>query len=291
MTDRPGFYPQNDIHLYKINNLKGMEIHMDLVKQYQDYFIENSENFLDYPDYSTIIESAGYYTESYVGKSSTLLQAEEVLGELMESMKNDPVADYTNDPRSLELSNLLKKQFGFKKVHLLWHRTAEMQSGHIYTSLISSKIFTEGNKLLRLNNKRGYFDQEGVHTCVINLSSTLSSHTMVTPSEYLAIIVHEIGHNFDYSIYMMISVVLNMLTAIVKNGKNSVSIVKRSPGWEKSLASVTLGVIIANTSLKQKFDVFVTQWIEGVKDQFKYMKAFSLFMKKIYLQSPEVLNL
>lgn len=106
---------------------------------YNEY-VNNNIKFIDYENFKMVLESHGYFTEAYFGKSTTLIEAENVLAQLISEMKVNPIADYTNHQLNSKLEKLLQKQFGFKGVHIVWKRTAEAQP-NIMTIINSDIIF------------------------------------------------------------------------------------------------------------------------------------------------------
>lgn len=69
----------------------------------------------------------------------------------------------------------------------------------------------KNNKDFLTKKQDGYYDRSHSHVCIINASTTLQSQAKLTTAEYLGLILHEIGHNFDTSIYSVIDYVFNYL--------------------------------------------------------------------------------
>lgn len=186
---------------------------MDSKVMIYNEYVNNDIKFVSYEDFETVLESHGYFTEAYFGKSSTLIEAENVLASLISEMRKNPLADYTNHPLNSKLEKLLQKQFGFRGVHIVWKRTPEFAPNVM--TMINSDVIFKGNSIVAIDKKKGYQDKEHQHICIIHASSTMASHLNLTPEEYLAILLHELGHNFDYSGYMILDYMMKMLNVVI----------------------------------------------------------------------------
>lgn len=179
-----------------------------IIQSYQNI----NESFVDFDTYKTVLESCGYFTEAFYGKSPVLKEAEKVLGQMVAQMKEKPLADYTNSPLNDKLQSLLEKQFGFRKVYIVWKRTANASPNAF--SYFSSDIVFKGSSIVTIDKKKGYYDKSHSHVCVILASSTMVPLLDLSPAEYMAILLHEIGHNFDYSPYMLVRVAVTMISKV-----------------------------------------------------------------------------
>lgn len=186
-----------------------------IIQSYQSI----DESFVDFDTYKTVLESCGYFTEAFYGKTATLLEAEKVMAQMIEAMHSNPLGDYTNSSLNEKLCSLLEKQFGFRKVYIVWKRTANM-APNVF-SLCSSDICFKGSTIVTVNKKKGYYDKTHSHVCLIVASSTMVSQLDLSASEYMAILLHEIGHNFDYSPYMVLRVAMTMISQVTQQFKNN----------------------------------------------------------------------
>ena len=149
-----------------------------------------------------------YVTESYYGKTKTLKQCEAILDRIRLLYKQNPTVDITNSAENAALEKLLKKQFGFKNVCINWYRFDLMNK---MTSMFNAYTYVNATIILdpKARNYKfkdtGYYDKEHRHTISIQISYQLLVYGDLTGGEMLAIILHEIGHNFDDSVYNWIS--------------------------------------------------------------------------------------
>lgn len=200
-----------------------------------------------------------YITEAFMGKTPTLQEAEKVLGELSELIKNKPMADYTNHQLNVKLCALLSKQFGFKHTYIRWYRSSEITT-NVYTLFSIDASFT-GSDYIECHKNRGYYDSKHKHTCYIRASVTLLSKLNLTPNELMSILIHEIGHNFDYSGYMFFNVIVSLLYTIITN--NLIPPIKMTNPGKNLTATLAMG-------------------IDKIVDVFKFTKYIAQFFKDAY---------
>lgn len=151
--------------------------------------------------------------EAYFGKSIGLIEIEDCLDKFLKEVKKDYTKDYNNHPLNIKLQKLFCKQFGFKSCYILWESTNKGQCN--LSTYFSADIIFKNNKDFLTDKQDGYYDKSHKHVCIINASTTLPAQLKLTTSEYLAIILHEIGHNFDASVYGAISYIYNYITDLL----------------------------------------------------------------------------
>lgn len=190
-------------------------------------YMETENPVIDFDSYTEILDDYGYFKEDYYGKTPYLLKAEKVLESLMTLVKQNPLDDYTNHPLNIKLQKLLQKQFGFKDVFILWfqdskkRRTAKtFSSVNIFSGLIDETRFK--------NKKDGFYDTNHKLICCITISISNMVYADISAEECMAILLHEIGHNFDYSINHAISTILGIVGSASRIvSKKSIVIGKR----------------------------------------------------------------
>lgn len=171
------------------------------------------------------------FQEAYVGKTQTLLEAEQILNRIVDAYKKEVNVDMINHPLNKELEHLIQKQFGFKNVYITWYRSSVYTlpgiknatdltpwTPNAFTMLSAYVLFDNSTITLRgANGKTNrYYDTKHVHTLSIEISYLLPSSGLYTGGELLAIILHEIGHNFDCSPYWYYGEII-YATMIVRN--------------------------------------------------------------------------
>lgn len=134
--------------------------------------------------------------EAYFGKSDTLLKIEEQIGKIRDNFKMS--GEINNSPEVLELNNLFQKQFGMDLFAL---HVVKADILNAYTYPIGAKLdIAFGNRLkkhVKATKKDGYRFTENNHLCIVcTIYSGLLTNKEITNGEIVAIILHELGHNF-----------------------------------------------------------------------------------------------
>lgn len=246
----------------KISDVENGKI--NLSKSEKDKVINNNDNKTN--DYNIKESTYDIITEAYKGKTPNLLKAEDALSKLIDSMKNDSLKDYTNSPDNKSLENALCNQFGFKSVNISWKRFPSAMS-NVYTMFNVNVLF--GNSPGFVDSKTGYYDKNHKHVLYIVADSNAVKNLGWSAQEYLAVLLHEIGHNFDSSPYMLIH--LSMLTIsqltsimldIIENKNVPVTLLP------------TIKQIASTTNSGRTIISSITAFIEKIKDQFPVLKKF-----------------
>lgn len=221
------------------------------------------------------------FTEAYSGKTKTLLKIEKLLDDMSNRMKVDPDADYTNSFENKQICNLFKEQFGFKNVYIIWRRTPRMAPNAF--TLISVNVLWRDKGKFYDKNKKNFYDKHHKHTVYIEISQSMARDMDLSGAEYLAIILHEIGHNFDASPYMVISVIFNWIkllsqiiirTVIIDPETQERMIVKRiNP-------QAILSMVLSTNPGKAVYGT-IQHAFELIKDAFKPIKRFMSFLRMV----------
>lgn len=133
--------------------------------------------------------------EAYVGKSETLLEIENKIGELRKGLK---ITSSVNTSKTmLEINRLFEKQFGMEVFALEMIKTTQPNA---YTWSIGMHTHINSNNMRDYvvgNPNTGYKYKDGNKLCVVvSISYGLLGDGKYSNSEILSIILHEIGHNF-----------------------------------------------------------------------------------------------
>lgn len=154
------------------------------------------------------------YQEAFVGKTKALLDIEKQLDIILTKIRQNPLADFTNSKENQQLEKLIKAAFGFKTVNFMWIRTPEA-APNVFTALTLNVILGDAEPKFLFDEKNGYYDSKHCHTCAITASSSMAVHLNLTAAEYMAIILHELGHNFDRSLWAQIYIIRSLITDLV----------------------------------------------------------------------------
>lgn len=142
-----------------------------------------------------------YLHEVYFGKSKTLLEMENQIGVIREEYKN--LKDMTAHPATQAFNRLMEKQFGMEIFALQIIPSPEINA---YTIPIAKRfdVVIEDNikELVEMDKKTGYRFKKDNGLCIMAvIYSSLLTNQKFTNAEILAIILHEVGHNFADAIH------------------------------------------------------------------------------------------
>lgn len=155
--------------------------------------------------------------EAYYGK--------EYVKSIEDAMKNihavvikDKNYQLNNSNENSKLEKAIKDTFGFKEVGITWTYT---YNGNGPYTITSNPIITTilNNKSIHTPGKP-YYDQNHILCVYIVLDASLIYTAHLTPAELTSILLHEIGHNFDFSINRFFGQISNILNMLIKKKIN-----------------------------------------------------------------------
>ena len=166
-------------------------------------------------DYNPFNESQIVIDEAYYGKISEVLAIEKKIGECREKYRISPMKFNTSSDRD-ELERLIEKAFGFTLVDF----TVVPSSLHNACTLpVSMEIFDfkDFRKYIISDGKGVKYTKDANAYVMIQVTSGLFFSEIYSDSEVMAILIHEIGHNFQTAMnnkcrnFTMIKKSLNLL--------------------------------------------------------------------------------
>ena len=193
------------------------------------------------------------FMEAYYGKLPEFEEIEMLFDSIIKRARAD---GYDSNPNKYvetkKIEKIFAKVFGLKKMVLYW---IPSNVKNAYTVTIQSiLLFGESKDYIEKRTDRGFYDTSGrsvftvyAYTGLLQKDINLSAH------ELTAILLHEFGHNFDYSKYHMISFLVDCLV---------------NPGYANSIEN--------NKSIEDH---------NKIKDE--YLKNTKKYWNKIYESKPE----
>ena len=193
------------------------------------------------------------FMEAYYGKLPEFEEIEMLFDSIIKRARAD---GYDSNPNKYvetkKIEKIFAKVFGLKKMVLYW---IPSNVKNAYTVTIQSiLLFGESKDYIEKRTDRGFYDTSGrsvftvyAYTGLLQKDINLSAH------ELTAILLHEFGHNFDYSKYHMISFLVDCLV---------------NPGYANSIEN--------NKSIEDH---------NKIKDE--YLKNTKKYWDKIYRSTPE----
>lgn len=137
--------------------------------------------------------------ESYFGKSKNLLAAESACNDLVKLIKLDPDGDINRTTAHKKLVDSLKKEFGFGELNIFFNTS---YTANAFT-VPSYGIITSINGMPIFPIKKGdrYYDNKHEYYCYIEVLHGAIFKLDLSGEELMALILHEIGHNFDTNLF------------------------------------------------------------------------------------------
>lgn len=154
--------------------------------------------------------------EAFVGKEP-VSKIQKAMDKIVAYLESTPMGKMNDTPLDRELEKAIKDVFGFGYVDVFWSDAPSLIGGP-YTipnatifHISDSKSFAYGK------NARGFYDKDHELHCVIHINRDVVVNAHLTSAELTAVLLHEIGHNFDYSPYKMLLAMIGVLQLLYGN--------------------------------------------------------------------------
>lgn len=206
-----------------------------------------------------------------------LRDLEMLIGELREkyTMINYDTAKINTDPIILKISQLFEDIFGFNSCQFTIDHS---KFPNAYTIAISSKVDAWNyKKCIKKSSKGIKFTQEAkVNTCVY-ITSGLLFDNRYTDREIVAILLHEIGHNFSDSVNDTLGVFTSVNKILL------IPSLLNPLNWQHLLNSVRGGMTSFTNYLRKNNPALVSA--------FNCLKKFIKDIEYLYISVSDVLNI
>lgn len=140
-----------------------------------------------------LLEDKFLLNEDYYGKNKNLERCEELLENIRQKVLDSKSYNPSNSPENNKLCNILENEYGFKKVAVSWLYSGAPNAGTAPLSLTLSSYDEELDKTdsgMKINNSKSIV--------IIMMYCELFTVSDLSSDEALAILLHEIGHNFQH---------------------------------------------------------------------------------------------
>lgn len=203
--------------------------------------------------------------EVYFGKTPEILAIEKQL----DKFRNKYMGSYyfnlnvNSDPDLLKLNRMFEDYFGFGCFSITIHNQSTVNAFTIPISMSYDQIIN--NKNLIATTKGFKYNKDADYSLMMFIYSSLIFNKNYTTPEILAIMLHEIGHNFysattDTGVLAWIYVICNMLKLLINN-MNAITL-------------ISVG-IIHNNDLKKLYN-------KSVQYLYKHSKLCSIILNTIH---------
>lgn len=141
-------------------------------------------------------ETVEFVNEAYIGKTELLQRIEEQIGVVRMNLdRNKP---FDSNPEVLKLNRMFEEQFGMQI--LAFHMDPHKEI-NAYTMVLNTNFDIAGkinySKMVLADRQKGFRFKPGNNFCIqVVVYYGLLGNPDLTDGEILAIILHEIGHNF-----------------------------------------------------------------------------------------------
>lgn len=220
------------------------------------------------PEYLDIIseqELLDVLNEQYF-QNKKLTKMEKLFGELRSHHEYNEVT-YNTDPITKEISLLFEEIFGFNSFQLIIEQS---QLPNAFTAALSSKIDAWNyKKCVKKTNEGLQFTPQAKVNVVAYITTELIQDSNFTDREIVAVLLHEIGHNFSDSINNTLGIFSNFKKILyIPTLINPVNI--------KHLSNTVTGGVT-------KFNDYMRKNFPGLVDAFNALKMFLGFLDYIYI--------
>lgn len=141
-----------------------------------------------------------YVQEAYYGKLPEFEKLEALFDKVIAKANKDGIGKCNPNkyPEQKKICEVFSKLFGFKKSIIYWE-PYYMANAYTY-SLNVFMVYSDKKKLIEKKPERGFYDTSHSIVLTVYISVGLLEKKL-SSREMIAVILHEIGHNFDYSNY------------------------------------------------------------------------------------------
>lgn len=156
------------------------------------------------PYTSTILfESVEAINEAYFGKSETLLEVEKQFGLIRKNALKNKISDINKSDEVLKLNRLIEKQFGMDVFALHVDRSNVLNACTIPIAIRFDVAFYDNlKKKIVGDENKGFYFKAGNNLCIVcEMNYGLLTCPTITDAELVAVLLHEIGHNFADAFY------------------------------------------------------------------------------------------
>lgn len=176
--------------------------------------------------------------EAYFGKKP-IAKIQTAMDALYDKVMSKPNVIIQNDPTRRDLEKAFCEVFGFKSCSIYWANRPNLGRGPF--TVPRAKFLHSGNISYKYGtNQKGFYDDKHELQVFITTDQNLFTEGGLTSAEMTAILLHEVGHNFDYSVWALTNQWYSIFSTIV-----DVILNPQNPKAYTQLANVSLSVVLS----------------------------------------------
>lgn len=153
-------------------------------------------NTQDVDELQRFNEAIELIDEAFFGKTK-VKKIQDAMDAIVQEIRENPDTMVHGTPLADNLNRAIKETFGFAAVHVYWGNRIAGGNPHTRPSVYIFHAFNESLEYGKHQN--GFYDYNNELRCYIQMDQTLVTECNLTSEECVAILLHEIGHNFDFS--------------------------------------------------------------------------------------------
>ena len=231
--------------------------------------------------YADTCSDIAVFNEAYFGKNPAILKIEYAVSELRKLWDGTDKTKNRLFQNSRELKNLervVKKTFGFKEVCI--NIDMDGVTYNAMTCSVAHIIRTPDYYNITVDKNKGIYDNSHENTLVMIIHHALISDKNFTDAEITAILIHEIGHNFDRSIYNVLNAIFRAFLSVLYNDRSqivnlTIREVMNQPSVKKTIGDYSKAVsnfVDRNEEIKVVTDI-INRIYESIRMPLKLAKA------------------
>ena len=188
--------------------------------------------FVGFMENEDSITQDDVFMEAYFGGLPELDKIDRLYEVIQEKYKKSPRTENPNTYKEVkEISKLYCKVFGFKKVSMYF--APERIPNAFTDNIFVFSIINQYKDYVQIVSGKGIYDTSHRTEVIIMVHNGLLEPPGVTGRHINAIILHEIGHNFDSSAYHWFGFIMDTIcTPGVQTGKDIMHIINRKTSIE-----------------------------------------------------------
>ena len=159
--------------------------------------------------------------EAFFGKKP-VQKIQDVMDVIYEKVMDKPSIIIQNDSSRRELEKAFCDVFGFKSCSIYWANRPNLERGPC--TIPRAKFLHSGNITYKYGtNQKGFYDNKHELRVFIHTDQILFTEAGMTSAEMTAFLLHEVGHNFDYSIWALIDqwyMIFDAILGVILNPNN-----------------------------------------------------------------------
>lgn len=160
-------------------------------------------------------ESIELLDEAFFGRK-TIDKIQSAMDAIYAQVMAHPDRIVHGTPVANKLNQAIADTFGFKSVHIYWGNSAGGGNPHTRPSVYIFHAMNEGVKYGKAEQRGKFYDSDHALNVYVQMDQTLFTDCGLTSEEAVAILLHEIGHNFDFSPASIIKGWIMVFTALLK---------------------------------------------------------------------------